>query len=50
MKSKGLNISVMKQEKVKLWGMFKLRSKHMKIILVSRDGDEYLSGGKGSQE
>ena len=41
----GMNISVMKQEKVKLWGMFKMKTKMMKILLVQREGEDFNSKG-----
>lgn len=43
-----MELSTMKAEKVKLWGMFKLKTKMMKIILVQRPVDDYFN--KNSQE
>lgn len=39
-------ITVMKSAKVKLWGMFRLRPKAMKILLCTQTRRGQLSGGK----
>ena len=36
----GMSMVVLKEERVKLWGMFKLKPKVIKIILCKRDGED----------
>lgn len=36
----GMSMIVLKEERVKLWGMFKLKPKKIKIILCKRDGED----------
>ena len=36
----GMSITVLKEERVKLWGMFKLKPKVIKIILIKKDSED----------
>ena len=33
-------MTVLKEERVKLWGMFKLKPKIIKIVLFKKDGED----------
>lgn len=35
-----MSITVLKEERVKLWGMFKLKPKVIKIILIKKDSED----------
>lgn len=38
--SSGMSMTILKEERVKLWGMFKLKPKVIKIVLIKKDGED----------